>query len=61
MFSLFRKDPFKKLENQRAKLLEEAMRIQRSGDLRLYAVKMEQIDEIEKQMERIKKVSGASD
>jgi formylmethanofuran dehydrogenase subunit B len=58
MFSLFKKDPLKKLENQRAKLLEEAMQIQRKGDLKLYAAKMEVIDGIEKEMERIKKVSG---
>ena len=58
MFSIFKKDPLKKLETQRAKLLEEAMHIQRSGDLKLYAVKMEAIDRIEKEMERIKKGSG---
>jgi hypothetical protein len=58
MFSLFKKDPLKKLANQRAKLLEEAMQIQRKGDLKLYAMKMEAIDGIEKEMERMKKVSG---
>ncbi len=40
MFAFLKKDPIKNLENKRKKLLEEAMHIQRSGDLKLYAVKM---------------------
>lgn len=51
MFSLFKKDPIKELTNQRKKLLEEAMHIQRSGDLKQYAAKMEAIDRLEKEME----------
>jgi hypothetical protein len=53
MFSLFKKDPLKELTNQRKKLLEEAMHIQRSGDLKLYAVKMEAIDRLEKEMDAL--------
>ncbi len=53
MFSLFKKDPLKELSNQRKKLLEEAMHIQRSGDLKLYAVKMEAIDRLEKEMDAL--------
>lgn len=53
MFSLFKKDPLKDLNNKRAKLLEEAMRIQRSGDLRMYASKMEIIDKLEKEIESL--------
>ncbi|MCU0383495.1 MAG: DUF6435 family protein [Cyclobacteriaceae bacterium] len=51
MFGLFKSDPVKNLEKQRAKLLEEAMTIQRSGDLKKYAVKMEAIDKLEKEIE----------
>jgi hypothetical protein len=51
MLSFFKSDPIKKLELHRKKLLEEAMHIQRSGDLKLYAVKMEAIDKIEKEIE----------
>ena len=51
MFSLFKADPIKKLESLRKKLLEEAMHIQRSGDLKLYALKMEAIDKIEKELD----------
>jgi hypothetical protein len=54
MFSLFKSDPVKKLESKRIKLLEEAMLIQRSGDLRLYAEKMVTIDQLEKEIEALR-------
>lgn len=53
MFSFLKSDPHKKLEARRAKLLEEAMHIQRSGDLKLYAVKMQAIDQLEKEIEAL--------
>lgn len=53
MFSLFKSDPVKKLEAKRAKLLEEAMHVQRSGDLKLYAQKMVVIDQLEKEIEAL--------
>jgi hypothetical protein len=55
MFNFLKSDPIKKLESQRAKMLEEAMRIQRSGDLKKYAFHMEAIDKIEKQLEDLQK------
>ncbi len=55
MFSLFKKDPIKDLENKRKKLLEEAMHVQRSGDLKLYALKIEAIDKLEKEIESLYK------
>ncbi|MCK6617483.1 MAG: DUF6435 family protein [Cyclobacteriaceae bacterium] len=58
MFSIFKKDPVKQLENKRKKLLEEAMRIQRSGDLKLYALKMEAIDKLEKEIDALQKQNG---
>lgn len=39
MFGLFKKDPAKKLEQQHQKLLEEAMALQRKGDIKGYAAK----------------------
>lgn len=54
MFSFLKKDPIKALETKRAKLLEEAMHIQRSGDLKLYAVKMEAIDKLETEIESLR-------
>jgi hypothetical protein len=53
MFSFLKKDPIKELNNKRSKLLEEAMHIQRSGDLKLYATKMEMIDKLEKEIEAL--------
>jgi len=53
MFSFLKSDPVKKLEAKRAKMLEEAMHVQRSGDLKLYAVKMEAIDKLEKEIEAL--------
>ncbi len=53
MFSFFKSDPIKKLEAKRKKLLEEAMHVQRSGDLKLYAIKMTAIDQLEKEIEAL--------
>jgi len=53
MFSIFKKDPIKNLENKRKRLLEEAMHVQRSGNLKLYAVKIEAIDVLEKEIEAL--------
>ena len=53
MFSFLKKDPIRDLNSKRTKLLEEAMRIQRSGDLRTYALKMEAIDKLEKEIESL--------
>lgn len=53
MFSFFKKNPKQELETKLNKLLEEAMIIQRSGDLRLYAFKMEEIDKLERQIETL--------
>ena len=58
MFSFLKKDPIQTLENKRKKLLEEAMHVQRSGDLKLYAVKMEIIDKLEKEIEDLRKKSA---
>ena len=54
MFNFFKKDPLKKLETRRKALLEEAMHIQRSGNLRLYADKIVEISKIEMQMDDLK-------
>ncbi len=53
MFSFLKSDPVKKLETKRNKLLKEAMHIQRSGDLKLFAQKMVAIDQLEKEIEAL--------
>ncbi|NJB84809.1 hypothetical protein GGR26_000554 [Lewinella marina] len=50
MFGLFKKDPVKKLEQEYTRLLEEAMQLQRGGDIKGYAAKSA---EAEKMMDRI--------
>ncbi|MEM7574660.1 MAG: DUF6435 family protein [Bacteroidota bacterium] len=46
MFGLFKKNPLKKLEQQHARIMEEAMQIQRSGDLKAYARKIEEAEKL---------------
>jgi len=53
MFNFLKKDPISELTNKRKKLLEEAMHVQRSGDLKLYAVKMAVIDKLEKELDAL--------
>jgi hypothetical protein len=55
MFGLFKKDPAKKLQEKRHKLLKSAMEIQRSGDLKTYAIRMKEIDDLEKEIENLGK------
>lgn len=57
MFGFFKKDPKKALEQQYRKLMEEAMQIQRTGDLRAYADKIAEAEEIAKQIEALQKSS----
>ena len=51
MFKLFTRNPLKDLQKKRNRLLEEAMLTQRSGNLRLYAEKMVEIENLEKEIE----------
>ncbi len=53
MFSLFKSNPADKLRKKRKKLLEEAMHVQRSGDLKLYAKKMEEVESLSEQIESL--------
>ncbi len=55
MFSFFKKDPIQSLEDKRKKLLEEAMHVQRSGDLKLYAAKVDEIDRLEREIDTLRK------
>lgn len=47
MFGLFKKDPKKALEKEYKQKSEEAMHVQRSGDLRAYAKLVEELKELE--------------
>lgn len=54
MFGLFKKDPVKKLEAEYQKIMEEAMHVQRSGDLKAYAKKIEASESVLAQIEELK-------
>ena len=49
----FKKDKTKELEKKREQLLEEARNIQRSGDLKTFAVKTVEIKAIEEEIEAL--------
>lgn len=55
MFKFFKKDPVKELEKQYLKLMEEAMFIQRGGDIKAYALKVAEAEEIQKQIDALLK------
>lgn len=54
MFGLFKKDPTKKLEKEYEQLMEKARNVQRSGDLRAYAVLVEESEAILNKIDAIK-------
>jgi len=47
MFGLFKKDPLKELQKEYKVKSQKAMEVQRSGDLRAYAVLVEELESIE--------------
>ena len=54
MFGLFKKDPIKKLEKNYLALMEKAMEIQRSGDLKHYARLIEESEMIQMKIQELK-------
>lgn len=57
MFSLFKKDPAKKLEKQIASRYEEAVAFQRNGKLREYGEAMKEIEGMEARLAELKAAS----
>lgn len=60
MFNFFRKDPLKKMEKQYLGLWEEAMQLQRKGDIKGYAAKMAEAEELQQKIEEEKKKGRSS-
>lgn len=54
MFSFLRKNPVKKLEKQYLLLMEEARDLQRSGDLRAYAQKLDEAEALQDKIANLK-------
>lgn len=55
MFGFFKKDPVKKLEKKYLQLMEKARDIQRSGDLRKFALVQEEAEAIAAKIEELSK------
>ncbi|GJM28276.1 MAG: hypothetical protein DHS20C17_09110 [Cyclobacteriaceae bacterium] len=53
MFGLFKNDPLKKKRKEYKKRMLEARDIQRSGDLKLYARKMEEADKLAQEIQNL--------
>jgi len=53
MFSLFKKDPLKKLNNQYTAKLAEAVKYQRNGDIKTYSFLSREADDLLKEIEAL--------
>ena len=51
MFNFLKKDPTKELQKVINRKLEQARDVQRSGDIKAYALLMGEIDELQKKLE----------
>ncbi len=54
MFGLFKKHPAKKLEKKYLELMEEAMMIQRGGDIKAHSAKVAEAEEVMVELEKLK-------
>ena len=54
MFSFLKKDPLKKLEKEINLKLEKARDIQRSGDIKAYALLMGEIDDMQQKLDALR-------
>ncbi len=52
MFNFFKKDPKKRIEQDYARKLAEAMEAQRNGDIRLYSSLMEEANKTLKRLDQ---------
>lgn len=50
MFGLFLRDPHKRLQKQRTRLMHEAMRYRLEGDTKHFTLKLQELDHIEAQL-----------
>jgi hypothetical protein len=57
MFSLFKKDPIKKLNKAYEAKLEQAMHAQRKGDIRSYSMLTEEAENINKEILALEKTT----
>ncbi|MGD1841249.1 MAG: DUF6435 family protein [Thermonemataceae bacterium] len=60
MFGLFKKDPIKKLEKEYLAKMKEARDIQRGGDMKAYALFMEEAEKMADELARLKEAKNKS-
>ena len=60
MFNLFKKDPVEKLNQEYAKILEQAMNAQRNGNIELYSELSQKAEEIGKKIDELKSTNNIS-
>jgi hypothetical protein len=53
VFGFFKKDPLKKLKKEYAELTEQAMHLQRNGDIEAYSKVMSQAEAVYKQIQEL--------
>ena len=53
MFSIFKKDPKKDLQNKYEKLMKDAVDAQRKGDIETYSILSAKADEIAQEMDAL--------
>lgn len=58
MFSLFKRDPIKKLNKAYALKLEQAMLAQRNGDIKSYSMLTAEAEKIREEIEALENVSN---
>ena len=58
MFSLFKKDPIKKLQKEYESLMKEAMNAQRNGDIDGYSKLSAKAEECAQELDRLKEGSS---
>ncbi len=53
MFGFFKKDPAAELTKKYQKLMEEAMQLQRKGDIKGYAAKVAEAERVQDELEKL--------
>ena len=61
MFSLFKKDPIKKLNKIYETKLEQAMYAQRNGDIKSYSMLTEEAEKINKEIQILENAAKSKD
>ena len=54
MFKWLKKDPFKKKESEIQKIYEQAVSLQRNGDIRGYSNKIAEVEKLQKELDFMK-------